>query len=88
MNVILLLFVVLSAMFASAAVNNIIAVTGGIDYYFEKAGMADYYIFSHDSDGRNEAEELLFSKQQSLGLPCGENDLCSPVNAIRPSRES
>lgn len=59
MNVILLLFVVLSAMFASAAVNNIIAVTGGIDYYFEKAGMADYYIFSHDSDGRNEAEELL-----------------------------
>lgn len=59
MNIILLLFIVLSAMFAAASVNNIIAVMGGLDYYFEKAGMADYYLISRDSDGGNEAEELL-----------------------------
>ncbi len=59
MNVILLLFVVLSAMFAAASVNNIIAVVGGIDYYFEKAGMTDYFIISRDSEGRNKAGELL-----------------------------
>ena len=41
MNVILLLFVILCAMFASAAVNNIIAVTGGIAHYFEVAGVPD-----------------------------------------------
>lgn len=59
MNIILLLFVVISAMFAAASVNNILAVTGGLDYYFEKAGMTDYFIISRDSEGGNEAEELL-----------------------------
>ena len=41
MNVILLLFVVLSAMFAAASINNIIAVNGGIDQYFELAEVPD-----------------------------------------------
>ncbi|WP_294472359.1 FtsX-like permease family protein [uncultured Ruminococcus sp.] len=41
MNIILLLFVMLCAMFAAASVNNIIAVTGGIDHYFEKAEVPD-----------------------------------------------
>ena len=41
MNIILLLFVILSAMFASASVNNINAVTGGIDRYFELADVPD-----------------------------------------------
>ncbi len=44
MNVILLLFVILCAMFASAAVNNIIAVTGGIDYYFRAADVPDLVV--------------------------------------------
>lgn len=59
MNIILLMFVILCSMFAAAAVNNIIAVTGGLDYYFEKAGMADYYLISRDFDGRSEVEEML-----------------------------
>lgn len=41
MNIILLLFVVLSAMFAAASVNNIIAVTGGIEHYFDMSGVLD-----------------------------------------------
>ncbi len=41
MNIILLLFVILCSMVAAASVNNIIAVTGGIEHYFNKAGMPE-----------------------------------------------
>ncbi len=51
MNVILLIFVMLSAMFMASSVNNIIAVTSGLDTYFEKADMADYYVLAIDGDG-------------------------------------
>ena len=40
-NIILLLFVILGSMFAAAAVNNIIAVTGGIEHYFDAADVPD-----------------------------------------------
>lgn len=43
MNFILLLFVILASMFVSSSVNNIIAVSGGLDYYFEKAGIPNYF---------------------------------------------
>lgn len=56
MNIILLLFVVLSAMFASAAVNNIIAVTGGIEHYFDVAGVPDAIV---EIEGENDAEEKI-----------------------------
>ena len=41
MNIILLLFIILCSMFAAASVNNIAAVTGGIEHYFDLAGMPD-----------------------------------------------
>ena len=41
MNIILLMFVILCFMFAAAAVNNIIAVTGGIEHYFDAADVPD-----------------------------------------------
>ncbi|MBP3270673.1 MAG: FtsX-like permease family protein [Ruminococcus sp.] len=41
-NIILLLFVVMSSMFAASSVNNIIAVTKGLDFYFDKANVGDY----------------------------------------------
>ena len=41
MNIILLLFIILCSMFAAASVNNIIAVTGGIDHYFDMANVPD-----------------------------------------------
>ena len=52
MNVILLIFVILSAMFMSSSVNNILAVTNGLDFFFEKADMADYYVLALDNDGK------------------------------------
>ncbi|MCM1133927.1 MAG: ABC transporter permease [Ruminococcus flavefaciens] len=50
MNCILLLFVILSAMFSASSVNNIITVSGGLDYYFDKAGMTDYYFIEMGSE--------------------------------------
>ncbi len=65
MNIILLLFVVLSAMFTASSVNNIVAVEGGLDHYFEKAGMADYYILSHKNNGKDTVEELLKNSENA-----------------------
>ncbi|MCQ2417709.1 MAG: FtsX-like permease family protein [Oscillospiraceae bacterium] len=56
MNIILLLFVILCAMFAAASVNNIIAVTGGIEHYFEMAEMTDADVMI---SGESEFEEKL-----------------------------
>lgn len=46
MNVILLLFIILATTFISSSVNNIVTVTNALDYYFDKAGVADYDYFA------------------------------------------
>lgn len=56
MNIILLLFVILCSMFAAAAVNSIIAVTGGIEHYFDVAGVPDVTVLTL---GENDAEERI-----------------------------
>ncbi len=59
MNIILLLFVILCAMFAAASVNNIVAVVGGLDYYFEKADIGDYHIIERSTGGEDTISEIL-----------------------------
>mgnify|MGYP003206038264 FL=1 len=59
MNIILLLFVVLCSMFAAASVNNIIAVVGGLDYYFEKAELGDYFIIERSTGGEDTISKIL-----------------------------
>ena len=54
MNIILLLFVILCSMFAAAAVNNIIAVTGGIEHYFNAAGVPDAVVTIAEENGAEE----------------------------------
>ena len=56
MNIILLLFVILCSMFAAAAVNNIIAVTGGIEHYFNAADVPGVTVLTM---GENDAEERI-----------------------------
>ena len=59
MNIILLLFVILSSMFASASVNNINAVTGGIDHYLEIANVPDIVVYTmKDCKAMEEIEAL------------------------------
>ena len=59
MNIILLIFVLLSAMFASSSVNNMISVFGGIEYFFEKAQMPDYVMLTLNSNGLNPTDEIV-----------------------------
>lgn len=59
MNMILLLFIILSTMFAAGSVNNIFTVTGALDYFFEKAGMSDYFAATMDKGGQNQIDEIL-----------------------------
>lgn len=45
-NFILLVFILLASMFIAGSVNNLILITGGVDSYFELAGIDDYIIIS------------------------------------------
>lgn len=45
MNIIILLFVILSVMFISSSVMNLTAVTGSLDSFFDRAGVGDYAVF-------------------------------------------
>ena len=58
MNIILLMFVILCSMFAAAAVNNIIAVTGGIEHYFDAADVPDVSVEMYNS-GENDLVEKI-----------------------------
>ena len=73
MNVILLLFVILSATFASASINNMVSVYGGIDYFFGKAGMSDFVMLTLNSDGKNPAEDIIGSA--SAVKKCDREDI-------------
>lgn len=59
MNIILLIFVILSAMFSASSVNNIIAVTNGLDYFFDKAGISDYAVISMERNGESSLTKIL-----------------------------
>ena len=66
MNIILL-FVVLCSMFAAASVNNIIAVVGGLDYYFEKAELGDYFIIERSTGGEDTISKILKHSENVSG---------------------
>ena len=59
MNAIILVFVILSAMFFSSSVNNIISVLGGLDRYLDMAGMMDHVAMVMEPDsGEPLADQL------------------------------
>lgn len=58
MNIILLLFVIICSMFAAASVNNIIAVTGGIEHYFELAQLPDVVVEVSSYTENDYAEQI------------------------------
>ena len=66
MNIILLLFVILSVTFASSSINIMISVYGGIDYFLEKANMSDYVVITRSSDGVNPADDYIEAAVVSL----------------------
>ena len=70
MNVIILLFVILSVMFISSSVMNLTAVTGSLDSFFDKAGVGDYVVFERSggtvkaADAVKNAEGVTDFKQE------------------------
>ncbi len=61
MNIILLMFIVLSAMFVSSSMNNILTVVSGVDYYLDKAGVGDYVVIDQNLTENDTTEEFLDS---------------------------
>ncbi|MCR4721419.1 MAG: FtsX-like permease family protein [Lachnospiraceae bacterium] len=68
MNIILLIFVILSAMFASSSTYNMLAVYGGIDRFFERSEMTDYVILTLNSNGEDPTEELVKSADSVMSF--------------------
>ena len=58
MNVIILLFVIMSVMFISSSVMNLTAVTGSLDSFFDKAGVGDYVVFERGGGNVTVAEAV------------------------------
>ena len=61
MNMIVLLFVVLSTMFVASSVNNIINVTTALDDYFEMANMPDYFFTAMNQTRTVDIDETMSS---------------------------
>ena len=61
MNIIVLLFIVLSTMFVASGVNNIIKVTTALDDYFEMANMPDYFLTTYNKNLAVDIDETLNS---------------------------
>lgn len=59
MNIILLVFIMLAAMFVSSSVNNIISVTSALDNYFEMADAPDYFAATMNKSGITNVEKTL-----------------------------
>ena len=51
MNIILLLFTILAAMFVSSGLSNIVTVMNGTEYFLDKAGIGDYVVVTQNGDG-------------------------------------
>ena len=77
MNLIILLFVVLSAMFFASSVNNIISIAGGVGRYFDMAGIGDYTALMVDYHENGCFEEKLRHSSASGW----RRERCVPVNA-------
>lgn len=63
MNVILLIFIILAAMFIASSGNNIMTVSTALDSYFEKAEIPDYWFTTVDSQSLETFEDFADKNQ-------------------------
>ena len=57
MNIIILLFILISAVFMASSVNNIACSLNGLDYYFEKAEVPSYSVILRGGEENIEFEK-------------------------------
>ena len=50
MNLILLVFIILSTVFLASSVSNLVATMGALDYFAEQSRLSDYFIFALDDE--------------------------------------
>ena len=96
MNIILFIFVVLSACFVAAGLSNVVSVMSGTDYYFDQAGLGDYVVatvgkpnvgaVSDKFDGESYVSEVrtetaLTVDGDNISIP-GNDDYVSPDRMI------
>lgn len=77
MNVLILLFIVLATIFSASGLNNIVTVMNGTDYYFDKAGLGNYFIISKKDDT---IFEILDNNDNVIDYKFDENYLGSKNN--------
>lgn len=61
MNTILFLFIIIASMFMASGMNNIIAVTNGLDNYLTEAGVGDYNILTMGEHAVGALDDMLTS---------------------------
>ena len=85
MNMILLLFVVMCSMFLASSVNNLLAISSALDYFFEHSNASEYYMIVRE---RGDIEEWLDESEFALGyerhdfIGIGMEDLTHKDQAI------
>lgn len=67
MNIILFLFIVLSATFVASGINNVVTVMNGTDYYLDKAGVGDYVIITMGENSVGALDEMLETEPEVNG---------------------
>ena len=80
MNIILLIFIMLSTVFVASSVNNIVTITNALDYYFEKAGVPDYFVATMNKADTNNIAKTLDNVQEVEDYGIEEVLYASPEN--------
>ena len=84
MNIILFIFVVLSACFVAAGLSNVVSVMSGTDYYFDKAGLGDYIVVTLGEQNidavsdRLEGESYVTAVRTELALTVDGDNISLP----------
>ncbi len=78
MNVILLIFITMAAMFIASSANNLFTISTALDSYFEKANVPDYW-FAMSDEKQTECFET-FAEDNDYVYSCTELLQIDPVN--------
>ena len=64
MNIILLIFIILSTMFITSSGNNILSITTALDEYIKETGISDYFMLIYDAEGSEEQVRTILDNEE------------------------
>ena len=80
MNTILFLFIVIASMFMASGLNNIVAVTNGLDNYLDEAGVGDFNILTMGAHAMGALDNMLENTPEVKDYRIEETVYCSQKN--------